>query len=273
MKFLTIASLALVCQVLAPSLVHAETVTREQSLSRVSTILKADTTCNGKLDVGQARVITTNGSQQLVVPLKNLLDRPLTVATKTAFIRKDGSVMVDDRPAGGFEGIARGFIGVVSLGMSEAAMQDRADDASVITMQEIAPGQSMEIVHSMPGEIGNPSSVETVLSVVPSSRDLANQSVIRRQFDQAFQSVRLEYTEQRRGEFDRWYALKDELQARKAAFAPLSDDYKQLMAQYWNEHREHMQRLDQIERGFAVLEAKQQQLVDDALAQAQSFTN
>jgi len=273
MKSLTIATAALLLHLVVAPIVYAETAPREISLSRVSTVLKTDKTCGGKLDVGQARVITTDGEHQLIIPVKNLLDRPLTVAARTSFIGQDGNIMVEEKPAGGFEGIARGFIGVVSLGMSEAAMQEREGTSSVITMQEVAPGKIVEVVHTMPTGVDSASSVNSTLSVVPSSQDLANQRDIRRQFDMAFQGVRERYVEQRRGEFNRWYALKDEFQARKSSFAPLSEDYKQLMADYWSEHREHMERLDQIEQGFAVLEAKQQQMVNDALAQAESFTN
>lgn len=267
MKYFSIYSLFLALMAWTSAGLQAQPVTDQVQIRPGKTEVHVDESCRGKLEAGEPQLVKVNGESQIIIPLRNTSNQPITCTTRIALLRQDGSVIAnpDPRPTGGLEGIARGFVGVVSLGVTEALMQERKAAATIVCVQEVAPGQQLQLKRSVCGIADSVASAEVELSVIPSLQEQASERDVRRQLDAKFTKIREQYQQQRKVEFDRWYALKDQLQAKKASATPMSADYKRVMDQYWAEHRAHMDRLNQIEQGFTALEAKQQQMIESAL--------
>jgi len=86
------------------------------------------------------------------LPIHNLTEGPLEVRISTCSHESDGSTVENRYTSGkgGFEGMTRGFLGVLSLGASEMAIVNEGCDATIITSHLLTPSQTLIVKHRFP---------------------------------------------------------------------------------------------------------------------------
>ena len=193
-------------------------------------------------------------------------DVPVKFVVETAFIKSDGSVVSNPYPTqiGGLEGMARGFVGLISLGASEVRMQ-KAAQVTIVTSHELVPGQSLVVEHQLPYPCDKVVGSRSMVSIDSSKSKMAHENVVRRALDEQYWDVREQYHDARKAENALWDRLRRKLQSEKSNFPPLSEAYRSAMDRYWKEHRAHLSRLDEIESKFAQFEADQKKRLTDQL--------
>ncbi len=215
---------------------------------RESASLGAD--CVGKLKLGKVEFAMPEGLQTIRLPLTCLDNEPVNFLIRTRFIQADDETSTPQK--GGFETISRGFVGLISLGASEAALQREvsSDEAVIATRHRLEPGESIVVEHQLPyttpGLLGSVSRVSLETPETTSPRE----SRIRQSFSEEYWDRRERYFQARRVENARWEALRSNLARLRQNFEPLSEGYREAMKGYWAAHRAHRLRLQTIEDDF-----------------------
>ncbi len=225
-------------------------------------------TCRGRIELGEAEFSEPKGLQTVRIPIHSVTDIPVKFVVETAFIKSDGSVVRSPYPkqTGGFEGMARGFVGLISLGASEAQIL-KESSVTIITRHQVLPGESLVVEHQLPYQSENVVGSRSFVSIDSTKSKLAHENTVRRSLDAQFWEVRERYHEARKAENALWDQLRQKLQVEKENFPPLSEKYRELMDRYWDEHRSHLDRLEEIEAKFKEFEEDQRLRLNDQLKQ------
>lgn len=228
--------------------------------------VQAHLSCNGRLELGAAEFSQPNGFQTVRVPVHSLSDMPVKFVVETAFIKSDGSVVRSPYPTqiGGFEGMTRGFVGLVSLGVSEARMQQSAK-STIITRHQLTPGESVIVEHQLPYETSEVVGSRSIVAIDSTKSEMAHENTVRRSLDEQYWDVREKYHDARKAENALWDQLRLQLQQEKQGHKPLSEGYREAMDRYWEEHRAHLKRIEEIELKFSQFEKDQKQRLSDQL--------
>ena len=234
--------------------------------------LQLDPTCEGRIEAKEAIFLQPDGLQTVHVPLRNPTNSPVKIRVSTSFIKSDGSIVENPytEVKGGFEGMTRGFLGVLSMGASEMAIESAPCSATIITSHVLAPEQSLIIEHQLPFVCDQVVGSRTHVSVVSESTQTAHAKEMRRMMKEQYWKVRDTYFQERLDETRRWDDLRARLDRERSKLEPLSEAYHKAMEAYWKAHQSHQASLASLEAKFtsftlsqeanlkATLEAEQQ---------------
>ncbi|MBU6302356.1 MAG: hypothetical protein KGS60_12425 [Verrucomicrobia bacterium] len=214
--------------------------------------LQSDESCQGRLQTGQPEFSKPEGRDTVRFPLTNLTDTPLKIRVATSFILSDGEVVRNPYGdvKGGFEGMSRGFLGVLSLGASEMAIVNDTSEATLITTHTLPPGRSLIVEHQLPFASHDVVGSRSRVCVITETVDADHAKEVRRIVKEQYWKVRDTYFEDRLAETKRWEDLRNRLDKERSALEPLSDAYREAMSAYWQAHQSHQDTLSSLEQKF-----------------------
>jgi len=239
------------------------TKTAPATLQRV----QIDETCSGRLEVGAAEFLEPEGLDTVRLPIHNLSEAPLKVRISTSFIKSDGAIMENPYASskGGFEGMTRGFLGVLSLGASEMAMVNEACDATIITSHVLPARQKLIVEHQLPFVCDQVVGSRSHVSVVTESVQTEQAKEVRRVMKEQYWKVRDTYFQERLAETRRWEDLRNRLDQERAALEPVSEAYRKAMDAYWKAHQTHQATLEALESKFVSFARTQEETLRTVL--------
>ena len=220
------------------------------------------------LSIGKGALSEPEGQLTLRFRVENISDEPVGFDVRSAFFRSDGSVVATPYPRTDdlIGEVARGFVGLISLGASEVAMELESAEPTLTTSHELEPGQAVIVEHRLPfadpAIVGGRAFVET-----DSALDPAHETEVRRTLDEQYWKARDQYYAERKAENKRWDLERKELEEAKDELPALSPEYKQAMNRYWDAHRGHLARLQAIEQQFDRFREGQEQQLNSELSQ------
>jgi hypothetical protein len=212
-----------------------------------------DGSCEGRITAKPAEFLQPDGFQTIHLPLRNVTEGPLKVRISTAFFKSDGAVVENPyTPAkGGFEGMTRGFLGVLSLGASEMAIENEPCEATIVTAHVLNPNQEVIVEHQLPYASTQVVGSRTCVLVVSDAAQSDHAKEMRRMMKEQYWKVRDTYFQERLNETRRWDELRNRLDHERAALEPLSEAYHKAMDNYWKAHQTHQAALAALEAKFA----------------------
>jgi hypothetical protein len=229
---------------------------------------QVDESCSGRLEAGEAQFSEPDGRETVRLPMTNLTDTPLKIRVATCFIRSDGEVIQNPYAEikGGFEGMTRGFLGVLSLGASEMAMVNEGSDATILTSHVLAPRQQLIVEHQLPFACDQVVGSRSRVCVVTESVNPDHAKEVRRIMKEQYWKVRDTYFQERLNETQRWEDLRNRLDKERAALEPLSEAYHKAMDSYWKAHQCHQATLAALEAKFLNFARSQEESLRSALS-------
>jgi hypothetical protein len=238
-------------------------VVDRQSPERVT--LSGD--CAGHLALGTAEFLNPEGLHTVRVPVRNLEAQPTRVQVRTAFIRTDGSVVSNPYAAtkGGFEGLTRGFFGLLSMGASEASLEDESNRYTIVTNHRLEPGQELIVEHQLPFPCDQVVGSRSFVCRGGTAAQQVDAQELRRILKDQYWMARDSYFALKVDETARWDELRSRLEKERAALEPLSDAYRQALKSYWQAHQAHRSRLEDLEVNFQRLVREQETVIRSEL--------
>lgn len=235
----------------------------EQTLKHVS--IGED--CKKHLVVGDAKLSKPDGKLTIKVSLKNVSDRPVEFEFRSAFFRSDGSIVPTPYPhtPDPVEGMARGFVGLISLGASEVTMELETSQPTIETTHTLEAGKELIVEHQLPWADENVVGARAFVAA-GASFDPEHESEVRRTLEDQYWKARDQYFAQRKVETQRWDRQRKQLEAEKEDLPALSAEYKKVMKRYWEEHRNHLAKMQEIESRFDRFREEQKQRMTDELS-------
>jgi hypothetical protein len=230
--------------------------------------LHVDESCSGRLQPGKPEFSKPEGRETVRLPLTNLTTAPLTIRVATCFILSDGEVVPNpyEDVKGGFEGMSRGFLGVLSLGASEMAIVNETSDATIVTTHTLPPNRAVIVEHQLPFASESVVGSRSRVCVVTETVDANHAKEVRRIIKEQYWKVRDSYFDERLAETKRWEDLRNRLDKERASLEPLSDAYHEAMDAYWRAHQSHQEILASLEQKFLNFARSQEQSLRSALS-------
>ncbi|RFC49023.1 MAG: hypothetical protein DVB23_000305 [Verrucomicrobia bacterium] len=230
--------------------------------------LHVDESCSGRLQTGKPEFSKPEGRETVRLPLTNLTTAPLTIRVATCFILSDGEVVPNpyEDVKGGFEGMSRGFLGVLSLGASEMAIVNETSDATIVTTHTLPPSRAVIVEHQLPFASESVVGSRSRVCVVTETVDANHAKEVRRIIKEQYWKVRDSYFDERLAETKRWEDLRNRLDKERASLEPLSDAYHEAMDAYWRAHQSHQEILASLEQKFLNFARSQEQSLRSALS-------
>lgn len=212
----------------------------------------AEASCDGRLSVGDTELSRPDGRFTIRIAITNVCEEAASFDVRSAFIRSDGSVVPTPYPRApsALEGMARGFVGLISLGASEVAMELESAEPTIVTRHTLEAGEALTVEHQFPHQSDDLVGVRAFVSSKTDSRDDEHAEEVRRTLDEQYWKARDAYFTERKQENQRWDKQRALLEAKKEDIPVLSEAYKNAMNHYWDEHRNHLSRLQSIEKNF-----------------------
>ena len=243
-----------------PQIVSAQDLVNEPA------VCDADETCKNKLKIGAAEFTAPDELHTVRVPIKNVSSHLMHFSVVTAFIKSDGHAVQspDPKRMGAFEGMARGFIGVISLGASEVHMQ-KGEHGTIATEHTIKPGETLVVEHQLPYPTAEVVGSQSQVALIASQSELELAEAIKQEMHEEYWKERDTYFATKKKENLRWSELRKPLEQAKEAFAYQSEEYQAAMAKYWEQHRIHLANLERIETNFATFRDEQSARLESAL--------
>jgi hypothetical protein len=222
--------------------------------------VQLDESCNGRVVALAAQFLQPEGFQTVHLPLRNVTAAPIKVRITTAFFKSDGSIVENPytKAKGGFESMTRGFLGVLSMGASEMAIENEPSGATIITAHVLNPNQEVIIEHQLPFASDQVVGSRTRVAVVSDTAQSDHAKEMRRMMKEQYWKVRDTYFQERLDETRRWDELRNRLDQERAALEPLSEAYHKAMDAYWKAHQTHQAALAALEAKFATFTASQE---------------
>ncbi len=230
--------------------------------------LQVDDSCAGRLQTGEPQFSEPDGLDTVRFPVTNLTDAPLKIRVATCFIRSDGEVVPNPYAEikGGFEGMTRGFLGVLSLGASEMAIVNEGCDATILTSHVLAPRQELIVEHQLPYACDQVVGSRSRVCVVTETVNADHAKEVRRIMKEQYWKVRDSYFQERLSETQRWEELRNRLDNERASLEPLSEAYHKAMDAYWKAHQSHQAKLAALESKFLTFARSQEESLRSALS-------
>ncbi|MFT5470155.1 MAG: hypothetical protein ACI8UO_005279 [Verrucomicrobiales bacterium] len=228
--------------------------------------VKVGEECRDHLEVGEVALSRPNGKLTVRVRIQNVCDRSIDFEIRSAFFRSDGSIVPTPYPhtPDPIEGMARGFVGLISLGASEVTIELETSEPTIETRHSLEPGKALIVEHQLPYVDENVVGARAFL-VAGSNLDLEHESEVKRTLEEQYWKARDNYFAQRKAENLRWDRQRKKLEANREDLPAVSSEYKQVMNRYWDEHRDHLARIQKIEAGFDRFREDQKRLMTDEL--------
>jgi len=241
----------------------APVVVDRQSPERVT--LSGD--CAGHLALGTAEFMAPEGLHTVRIPVSNMEDQATRIQVRTAFIRTDGRVVTNPYAAtkGGFEGLTRGFFGLLSLGASEASLEDEKNRYTIITNHLLEPGQELIVEHQLPFPCDQVVGSRSFVCQGATAAQQGDAQELRRILKDQYWKARDTYFAQKVDETVRWDTLRSRLEQERAALEPLSEAYRQALQSYWQAHQAHRTQLEALETNFQQLVREQEAIIRSEL--------
>lgn len=221
-----------------------------------------------KLEIGETKISRPNGKLTVRVTVKNITETPIDFDVRSAFIRTDGSIVETPYPleTHPIEGMARGFVGLVSLGATEISMELESAEPTIATNHKLDAGKTLIVEHQLPYADENVVGARAFISA-GSAADPEHENEVRRTLDEQYWKARDQYFAERKAENERWDRERKSIEAKKEDLDALSVEYKRVMSSYWDEHRSHLARLQEIEKRFDRFQKDQKRQLSSELSQ------
>ncbi|MEM7011471.1 MAG: hypothetical protein AAF585_08305 [Verrucomicrobiota bacterium] len=231
-------------------------------------LAKATQATASLLEVSESQISRPDGKLTLRVTIKNITEATVDFDVRSAFIRTDGSIVETPYPleTHPIEGMARGFVGLISLGASEVAMELESAEPTISTSHKLESGKAIIVEHQLPYADENVVGARAFVSAGDTTNP-EHENEVRRTLDEQYWKARDQYFAERKAENQRWDRERKSLEKQREDLPALSADYKKVMSKYWDEHRSHLARLQEIEKRFDRFRKDQKQRLSTELSQ------
>ncbi len=230
-----------------------------------------DPASTGQLELGAAEFLDPEGLRTIRIPVRNRSDLAAKVEVRTAFLKADGSVVVNpySEVKGGFEGMARGFLGLISLGASEAALDNNAEERTIVTSHLLQPGQKIIVEHQLPFASDEVVGSRSRVALAASASENEHAKEVRRVLKEQYWKARDRYYQDKLAATAQWEEMRRHLEKERNALEPVSEAYRLALKSYWRAHQGHLGRLEALDSGFQQFVQEQEESLRSELGVAQ----
>lgn len=171
---------------------------------------------------------------------KNTTNEEQIAMVTTGFVKSDGSVVHNQMDAVGraIEGGVRALVTIATLGFSEINSDPRVRNATIRNRVTLPAKGAMQIEHRMPYAskdiVGSYSFVAWLDPTPPKPVEGVTDNA--------------DFFDAMRAENARYRHLEKEIRAERAKHDFFSPEYKEWDKKFWDAHREHFRKLDQIRK-------------------------